>query len=540
VDRPPRFVERPLPGFHHFNGATGEYYLPEIMGSGAGVLDYDGDGDLDVYLVQGARLDAGRKLLFPPPPGWKPGNRLLRNELVPSGALRFTDITVQARAGSTAYGMGVATADYDNDGDTDLYVTNFGPNALYRNDGGTFTEIAADAGVAGAEWSTSAAFLDYNRDGRLDLFVVNYLNFTVRTNKPCYAPSGERDYCNPRVYQPVPSRLYRNDGGGKFTDFTRAAGVSASFGRGLGVVCFDYDQDGWIDIYVANDGTANQLWRNNGDGTFTDTALTAGVAYSADGIAQAGMGVDAGDLDNDGDDDLFVANLARETNNLYINDGRGGFVDTIAESGMGPPSYPNTGFGTRFFDYDHDGLLDLFVANGAVTMVESLRGRPYPFHQRNQLFHNLGGGARFEEIVEERPLEVGRGAAFGDIDNDGDLDIVVSNNNGPARVLLNEAAKPGSHWLQVLLEGVRSNRQGLGARVGVFRDGRPALWRQARADASYLSAGDSRVHFGLGEDPRIRRLVVRWPDGSVDEWLAIPADRTITIRQNFGPIGSLH
>jgi hypothetical protein len=528
--------------FQHFTGSTGEFFMPEIMGAGCALLDYDGDGDLDVYLLQGALLDPQKKLSdakFPPPSGWKPGHRLFRNELVPHGKLRFTDVTAQAGAGHTGYGMGAATGDYDNDGDADLYLTHFGSNVLYRNNGdGTFTDVTREAGVDDPRWSTSAAFLDYDRDGDLDLFVANYIDFTLRGNKRCFAPTGEPDYCTPAVYRPLPARLFRNEGRGRFTDVTQAAGIGAALGPGLGVVCADFNSDGWIDIYVANDGAANLLWLNKGDGRFEERGLMAGAAYGADGVARAGMGVTGGDFDNDGDVDLLVTNLTREGSTLYRNDGQGLFYDATAEFKLAQPSFLSTGFGVRWFDYDNDGWLDLFVANGAVTLLPALRGSPYPFSQRNQLFHNDGVNEGFREVTAAagpalQLSEVSRGAAFGDIDNDGDIDILVTNNNGPARLLLNEAGV-GAHWLEVRLVGVTDNRDGVGARVAVKRRGRPLLWRLAHTDGSYLSASDARVHFGLGTDSQIEGIIVVWPRGDAEFWPAIRVDSIVVLRQGTG------
>src|SRR5262245_44208656 len=280
--------------FHHFTGATGEFYMPEIMGSGCALFDYDGDGDLDAYFTQGTLLDEKKKMSdasFPPPAGWKPGARLFRNELIPSGKLRFTDVTEQAGVGHKGYGMGVAVGDVDNDGDRDIYVTNAGANVLYRNNGnGTFTDVTREAGVDDPRWSSSAAFLDYDRDGDLDLYVCNYIDFTLKGNKRCYAPTGEVDFCAPSAYRPAPARLFRNQGDGKFVDVTQTSGIGSAFGPGLGVTCADFNNDGWVDIYVANDGAANLLWINKGDGTFEEAGLMAGAAYGADGVARAGMG----------------------------------------------------------------------------------------------------------------------------------------------------------------------------------------------------------------------------------------------------------
>jgi hypothetical protein len=527
--------------FHHFSGATGRYYLPEIMGAGVALFDYDNDGDLDVYLLQGRLLDADQRLsdaLVRPSPGWESGNRLFRNELVPGGKLRFTDVTHAAGADHRGYAMGVAVGDYDNDGYLDLYVTNFGSNVLLRNKGdGTFADVTRQAGVDDTRWSTSAAFVDYDRDGRLDLFVVNYLSLTILENKRCYTPTDERDYCGPQNFRPALDRLFRNLGKGTFTDVTQMAGIGAAVGPGLGVVCADFNGDGWSDIYVANDGTANHLWLNRRDGTFEEAALPAGVAYNADGRAQGSMGATAGDFDNDGDEDLFVTNLPQQGSILYRNNGQGIFEDATAASRVLHPTLPFTGFGTEWFDYDNDGLLDVFMANGAVHRLGSQRGRPYPFEERNQLFHNEGS-AVFKETTAAagaalQMAEVSRGAAFGDIDNDGDMDIVVTNNNGPARLLLNDVGNR-RHWLAVRLRATRSNRHGIGARVGILRKGKPPLWRRCHTDGSYLSASDVRVHFGLGEDPEVQAIVVQWPDGSKETWDRVPIDTLLTLRQGGG------
>jgi enediyne biosynthesis protein E4 len=523
--------------FHHYTGATGEFFLPEIMGSGVALFDYDGDGDLDVYLLQGALLDKQKSLsdsMFPPLE--PPHNKLFRNDLVETGRLHFTDVTAKAGVGYEGYGMGVAVGDYDSDGDLDLYLTNFGSNVLYRNNGdGTFTDVTAQAGVDDPRWSTGAAFLDYDHDGDLDLFVVNYLAFTVRGNKKCYNVAGERDYCSPSIEEPLPSRLFRNEGNGRFVDVTEEAGIGSPFGAGLGVACADFNSDGRIDIYVANDGYPNQLWVNKGDGTFKEVGLISGSAVNADGKASAGMGVTVNDFDNDGDEDLFVTNLINETNTLYLNDGNAFFHDATIQYGLARASLPYTGFGTEFFDYDNDGRLDLFVANGAVTILQSLRGTEYPFRQINQLFRNEG---KFRELTKEAGpalelSEVSRGAAFGDIDNDGDVDIVVTNNNGPVRLLRNEVGSL-QHWIEVRLEGVRGNPSGLGARVAALRKDQAPLWRRVHTDGSYLSANDFRVHFGLGQSTRLEAVIVEWPAGDREVWRNPIVDKILTLRQGTG------
>jgi hypothetical protein len=516
--------------FEHVSGATGEYYMPEIMGAGGALLDYDGDGDLDVFLVQGAPLVAGSGAAS------RSGHRLFRNDLGPAGP-RFVDVTEKARVGRAAHGMGAAVGDYDNDGDPDLYVTAFGPTALFRNNGdGTFTDVTDEAGVAEDRWSTSASFFDYDRDGDLDLYVANYLAFTVAGNKRCFDAVGARDYCAPSLYRPVPDRLFRNEGGGRFRDVTDSAGITRADGPGLGVVAADFDDDGWADLYVANDGAANQLWINRRDGTFEDRGLLSGTAYNADGLPEGSMGLAAADFDGDADEDIFVTNLPRETNTLYVNQGKGLFHDATDAWGLGPPSAAHTGFGTAFFDYDSDGWLDLFVANGAVTIVEALRGGVYPFQETNQLFHNPGHPPFREASAEAGEAltraEVSRGVVPGDVDNDGDVDVLVTNNNGPVRLLLNVAPRRGA-WLQVRLRGVGDNRDGIGARVGLVRDGAPTLWRRVHTDGSYLAAGDPRVHFGVGT-ARPRELVVQWPRGLHEAWPVPGTDRLLTLTQGTG------
>ncbi len=487
--------------------------------------------------MQGTGLDQ-QKPLFPLPQTQKPGNRLLRNELIPSGTLRFVDVTEKSGLGWVGYGMGVATGDYDNDGFVDLYVTNFGPNALFHNNGnGTFTEVTKQANVADARWGTSAAFVDYDQDGDLDLFVGNYVDFTVAGNKPCFAPSGERDYCGPQQYRGLPERLFRNEGNGKFSDATESAGIAAAYGPGLGVTCADFNGDGRTDIYVANDGAANLLWINQGNGKFAEEGLLAGAAYSMDGVPRAGMGVTAGDFDNDGDEDLLVTNLTKEGSTLYRNHGKGVFTDASLPFKLTQSTFLSTGFGVGWLDYDNDGWLDLFAANGAVTKLPALRGQPFPFQQRNQLFHNEAGKILQEIVATNLPAlqlaEVSRAAAFGDLDNDGDVDIVVTNNNGPARLLLNENAT-GNHWLQLKLVGKQDNRQPLGAKVLVQAKGQLSLHRRVHTDGSYLSASDPRVHFGLGKATTIENVTVEWPNGMRETFPQVKLDALNVLQQGSG------
>jgi hypothetical protein len=442
--------------------------------------------------------------------------------------------------------MGVAVGDVDNDGWLDLYVANVGSNVLYHNNGnGTFTDVTTRAGVDDTRWSTSAAFVDIDRDNDLDLIVTNYVAFTVAGNKICTDHVGARDYCPPASYAPVPARLFRNDGGLRFTDVTESSGIASAYGAGLGVAADDFDGDGWPDLYIANDAMPNQLWINRHNGTFEDRGLLSGTALNAAGRPEGSMGIAAGDIDNDGDEDVFVTNIIGESHALYVNDGRGNFEDGRTRAGLAGPTAEMTGFGTGWLDYDNDGLLDLFIANGAVNILERERGEPFPYRQHNQLFHN-DGGLRFSDVTPEagaafEALEVSRGVAFGDIDNDGDVDVVVATNNGPAHVLLNQAlsshtgqAGGNAHWVEIDLRADTGNRFGQGARVGVMRPGLPAVWRRARTDGSYLSASDVRVHVGLGASPTIGQVVVEWPDGGHEAFSSVSADRVVTLRRGTG------
>jgi enediyne biosynthesis protein E4 len=540
-DSAPWFVESAAAvglDFTHVNGATGQYYMAEQMGAGVALFDYDGDGDLDVFLVQSGPLGASAAAAA------RPTSRLFRNDLTTGrggiATLQFTDVTAKAGLSWDRYGMGAATGDYDSDGDLDLYLTSFGPDALFRNNGnGTFTDVTAEAGISDPLWSTSAAFVDVDRDGRLDLFVANYLDFTIADNRTCADALGARDYCSPRTYRPAPDRLYRNLGNGRFADITAAAGIVKADGAGLGVATGDYNGDGWPDLYVANDATPNQLWINRRDGTFVDDGPLSGSALSAAGNPEGSMGIASGDADGDGDEDLFITNIVGETFVLYENDGRGSFEDARVRWGLTQPTAAFTGFGTDWIDVDNDGWLDLFIANGAVNIVESQRGQPLPFRMRNLLLRNTGA-RRFEDVSAAggpafARAEISRGAAFGDLDNDGDIDIVFTNNGGPVRLLLNQASK-GSHWLRLRLEQTTGNRLGIGAWIGIERPSRPTLWRRVRTDGSYLSASDVRVHVGLGESTVPPTAVVQWPDGTRERWSAAGIDRERTLRRGEGQV----
>ena len=532
--------------FVHFNGMSGEFYYPEIMPPGVALFDYDNDGDLDVFVVQGQML--GSKPIGsakPQPRGPLPlTGRLFRNDLQVAAdgtrRLHFTDVTKASGIVTHGYSMGVATGDFNNDGCVDLYVTSLGQNQLFRNNcDGTFTDVSKTSHTDDDGWSISAAFVDYDRDGWLDLFVGNYLNYSVEANIHCFSMSGSLDYCPPHVYRPHPSHLYHNNRDGTFTDVTVAAGMSREFGPALGVSTADFNGDGWIDIYVANDGQPNQLWINQHNGTFKNTALLSGAALSPEGEVKSSMGIDAGDFDNDGDEDLFITELTGQGDDLYINDGSGVFEDRSARAGIRLPSLPFTGFGAGWFDFDNDGWLDLLTVNGAVTQnVEALaRNEPFSLQQRKQLFRNLGNG-QFEDATKQAGAvfeipEVSRGLAFGDIDNDGDVDVVVGNDSGPLRLLINNVGNR-KHWVGLRLVGAAGGgklRDQVGARVAVRRGDGLTVWRRARADGSYGSASDPRVLVGLGESNAPATVRVIWPDGRSEEWKHVPFDRYTTLKE---------
>jgi enediyne biosynthesis protein E4 len=533
--------------FLHFNGMSGEFYFPENMAPGVALFDYDNDGDLDVYLVQGQMLGPGKtpdQALFPPRNRLPLKGRLFRNDLKiqedGTRTLHFTDVTDGSGIVADGYGMGVATGDFNNDGCVDLFVTALGRNQLFRNNcDGTFTDVSKASHTDDDGWSISAAFVDYDRDGWLDLFVGNYLNYSLEANIHCFSMSGSLDYCPPHVYRPHPSHLYHNNRDGTFTDVTVAAGMSREFGPALGVSTADFNNDGWIDIYVANDGQPNQLWINQHDGTFKNTALLSGAALSPEGEAKSSMGVDAGDFDNDGDEDLFITELTGQGDDLYVNDGTGVFEDRSARAGIRLPSLPFTGFGTGWFDFDNDGWLDVLTVNGSVTQnIDALaRNERFSLQQRKQVFRNLGNG-RFEDVTTQAGAvfqipEVSRGLAFGDIDNDGDVDLVVGNDSGPVRLLVNNVGNR-KHWVGLRLVDGRSGRDMVGARVAVTRADGVTLWRRSRADGSYASASDPRVLVGLGDSIKPPGVRVIWPDGRTEEWADVAVDRYTTLREGTG------
>ena len=520
----------PSSGLHftHYNAATDEKFMVETMGSGGGFFDYDSDGDVDVYLVNGAPLPGSKPTAKPP------SNALFRND-----AGQFLDVTRASGLGHEGYGVGLAAADIDNDGDLDLYVTNFGDNVLYRNNGdGTFTDVTASAGVAAGAWSTSAAFGDADGDGFVDLFVCRYVNFSLKNHKFCGdLARGIKAYCHPDVYDPLPSLLFKNNGDGTFMDVTRDAGVFvAGEGKSLGVVWGDYDNDGDADLYVANDSRRNFLFRNGGGGNFEDVTLLAGVGYSEDGATQAGMGTDMADYDGDGWLDIIVTNLDFEYNALYRGDASEIFVDQSFNSGIAEPSLNYVGFGTFFFDFDNDADLDLFVANGHIIDNVHRFKDTTTYAERNFLFQNLGDGT-FREVARSlgaalQEEDVARGAAPGDYDLDGDEDILLTRVGQSVRLLQNLGGNENG-WIALRLVGRRSNRDGIGARVTVEVSGR-RYFKEVKAGRSYLSQGALEVLFGLGEQASARHVEIRWPSGLVTKLGEIPSGSRWTVVEGLG------
>ncbi len=505
--------------FVHFNGMTGELYFSEIMGSGVALLDYDGDGDLDSYWVQGAMLEPGddQATALIPRRGVA-GDRLLRNDRLDDGGLRWTDVTAASGLAAEGNGMGVAVGDVDGDGVPDLYVTNLGANQLWRNRGdGSFEDRTRPAAVGDRRWGVSASFSDYDGDGRLDLYVGNYVGFRRAVHKECLSPTGIADYCGPLSYEAEPDVLYRNVGDGTFEDVTQRSGLAAAGdGSTLGVIAADFDGDGSTDFYTANDQVPNRLWLQLEPGSFLDDAMVTGTAVNEEGQPEASMGLVAADFDHDGSIDLFLSHLTRETNTLYLNDGNGVFRDSTRDSGLGLSSWQATGFGVGVLDADLDGLLDLFITNGAVRRLPELvaAGDAFPLRQPDLFYRNVGAGS-FEDVSEASgvlalPTEVGRGVAVGDIDNDGDPDLAVSNNSGPGLFLRNETTV-GNSWVGCRLLD-RTGATTLGSTVEARRSGFVAR-TTSRTDGSYASANDARTLLGLGSDEGPHELEIGFPSG---------------------------
>jgi len=579
---PARFVDATAASgiaFRHVHGGTGKRYFVETMGAGCAFFDYNGDGRPDVFAVNGGAL--------PGYAGERPLNRLYRNE----GNGRFSDVTEAAGVGTTAYGMGCCAGDYDNDGDQDLYVTCYGPNSLFRNNGdGTFTDVARRAGVAGdSVWSVGCAFLDYDSDGYLDLYAGNYVDYSISSFFASLRPymgspaatlaSDALFYPHPDNFRGVSDRLYHNNGDGTFTDVTERAGAFNPSGKAMGLVCGDYDDDGDVDIFVANDMTPDFLYRNRGDGTFEDAGLLSGVAYSGEGNLMSSMGADFGDYDGDGRMDLAVTHFQLEGAVLYHNEGNGLFSDVSSLSGIKRASYPYVHWGVHFLDYDNNGWVDLLMVNGHVLDNAELVGSA---HAQPPLLFRNGENGKFLEVAQAAGLSaprVSRGAAFGDYDDDGDVDVFINNNNGPATLLMNDGGNQG-HWIRVKLVGGKrpetekgetekrgeslfpgspvprlpgsgggagrglfpgspalrvsgsalSNRDGIGARVTVWAGGQGQV-KEVRSGSSYLSQNDFRLHFGLGPATKADSMVVRWPGGTLDRLLNVAADRQVTVSE---------
>jgi hypothetical protein len=507
--------------FVHSSGASGDKIMMETFGSGVAWIDYDNDGFQDLYFVNGA-------------PGT--ANALYHNNR--NGT--FADVTRQAGVGATGtgktvYKTGVAVGDYDNDGYLDLYVTAYGPNILFKNNrNGTFSDVTEAAGVAGGanEWSTSTGFLDFDRDGLLDLYVVNYLDYRLSENPYCgLRKEGYRLYCLPTIFDGVPDRLFRNNGNGTFTDVSKQAGIANPAGKGLGITVCDYDRDGDTDIYIANDMVRNFLYRNNGDGTFLDVAYGAGVGFDGNGKPQAGMGVDCGDYDRNGYPDLFVTNFSEELNTLYENRGDGIFEDVTIKAGLKSGFVP-LGFGTKLFDFDNDGDLDLQVTNGHVIDNIKLVQPNLTHAQKDLLYENVGG--RFEDVSARggpglHAERVGRGLGVADFDNDGRLDVAITS-VGRRPVLLKNLGERAGNWLLIRAEGTKSNRFGLGATVRIETESGTEV-REITNVASYQSANDIRLHVGVGATKVVRRLEVLWPSGTKQELRDVPVNQILVIKE---------
>ncbi len=515
--------------FIHDNAASAEKYLIETMGSGCGWIDYDQNGLLDIYLVNGAATR-----LYTP-------KRPLRSALYRNnGDGSFTDVTERAGVGAEGlFGMGIAVGDYDNDGFPDLFVLGYGRCILYHNNGdGTFSDVTSKARVGNVgKWGSSAAWFDYDNDGKLDLVIANYVDWSPENNFYCGSKGpGLRSYCHPDVYQGQPPTLYHNNGDGTFTDVSNRSGLGHKPGNGLGVVTFDYDNDGWQDIFLANDSMPNFLFHNNRDGTFREVAYSAGVAVGVDGQFEAGMGTDAADTTGSGWSDLVVTHLDHQLARLYRNPGDGLFEDATYRSKLSYATFHLSGFGTRFMDYDNNGRRDLFIANGHVLDNIQLYHAETRYAEPKLMFRNTGGGI-FENVSEQLGADfllprVSRGAAIGDFDNDGDLDILVSNNGQPPQLLRNDGGN-SNHWLQLFLIGTRSNRDAVGARVKV-NAGDLVLYDERKGGMSYQSAQDPRLHFGLGPRSLVDQIEIKWPSGELTKLTNLKADEILAIEEGRG------
>jgi hypothetical protein len=516
--------------FTHNSGKQGKKWLPETLGSGAAFFDADGDGWLDVFLVNSRDWSprAGRRSL----------SALYRN----TGTGKFTNITAGSGLDVELYGMGVAAADYDNDGRQDLYVTALEGDRLFQNlGGGKFKDVTKAAGIANANFGTSAAWLDYDKNGHLDLFVANYVQWSAKTDIWCSLDGAEKSYCTPESYKGTASKLYRNLGGGKFEDASVKAGIADPNSKSLGVAVFDYDMDGWPDMFVANDTQPNKLYRNNRNGTFTEEGMSAGVAYSEDGVARGAMGVDAVDYDRSGRPHLIVGNFSSQMLGLYRNEGKNLFVDEAPRSSIGRASLLSLAFGVFFFDYDNDGYFDILAANGHIE-EEIERVQPkVKYRQPPLLFRNTGQG-KFENASNavgaqfSRPI-LARGAAYGDYDRDGDLDVLFTENHGPAWLYRNDGGNT-NNFISIRTKGVKSNRDGIGAVVRIASAG-GKQWSMVRSGSSYCSQSDLALTFGLAKDPQVSAIEIDWPSGQKDRITALPANQHLVIEEGKGIVSRI-
>ena len=509
--------------FIHDNGGSGEKYYNETMGSGVCLLDYDNDNDLDIYFCQGAPL-----------PGWDKSIQLA-NKLFRNDGGTWTDMSKDAGVADESYSIGCACGDVDNDGDVDLYVTNFGTDKFYMNNGdGTFSDQTNISGLKNDAWASSAVFFDMDQDGWLDLYVTNYVEFKTNKNPWCgERQSGRRAYCDPDIFKGMTDKLFRNLGNGTFMNISQSSGISKYKGKGLGVAYGDIDHDGDLDLYIANDKVMNHLFINNSNGTFSEDALFSGVGYNENGRAEAGMGVDFSDVNMDGWLDLFVTNFSGESNTLYINDKSGSFVDQTFRAGLGQLSLNYLGFGTKFVDFNYDGYQDIFVVNGHVIDNIHHFNKDYTHAQKKQIFLGDGTGF-FQEAISEKLGDtnipsVGRGAAFGDIDNDGDMDIVISNNNGKANLLIRKG-HPNSNWIGFELVGTTSNKDGIGTWLEIETNGIKQT-QFVNPGGSYLASNDKRILFGLGKNQSIDKLVIKWPSGQNSQFEKIKTNHYYRIEE---------
>lgn len=512
--------------FHHTDGNSGKRYIVETVTAGLALFDYDGDGDIDIYFLNGAPMKGTRV-------AEAPRNRLYRNE----GNWRFTDVTEKSGLGDTGYGLGVAVGDYDNDGDPDVYVNNYGPNVLYQNNGrGVFMDVTATAGVAnGNKVGAGASFLDSDGDGDLDLFVANYIDFTY-TNHVKRQTRGIPQYGSPLDYPPLPNSLFRNNGNETFTDISEAAGIAQHKGSGMGMVCADYDNDGDTDVYVANDMLGNFLFNNDGTGRFEETGLLAGVAYSFDGIEQSSMGAECADFDNDGWLDFLVTSYSKEMTTLYRNIGEDGFDDVTTRCGVSRGTFNSVTWGNGMVDFDNDGDRDIFITTGHVQDNLEQTEDLLKYKERNVVLSNTGAGT-FTNVTQTcgdglYPVHASRGAGFDDMDNDGDIDVVILNSRDKPTLLRNDS-EPRGHYLGIRLQGVQTNRDGIGARVEVSA-GDLRLVDEVHSGRGYQSHYGMRLHFGLGPHKKVDLIKVRWIGGGVDVFKDIKVDQIITLTEGTG------